>query len=252
MNPPRRFFLEVSPIEGAPRLADSDTAHALRVLRLGEGDRLLGLDGRGHEWCLEVARAERRELQLRALGDAREEPAPGAEGAPLPWIEVCCPLPKASRAETMLSRLTQLGIARYVPLVSERCEPQAREASPARLAKLERTARESLKQCGRLWLPEIALPRSLDEGLGPAKLDVLLDHDAEDSLARLLAATSEKEWTRERPLRLIAGPEGGFSPAERAALEEQGARPARLGPHVLRIETAVEAALAVVVVSTSA
>lgn len=227
-------------------MSPADQQHALQVLRLEAGDRLEGIDGRGNAWELEVESADRRRLALKTLGPARTEPRPGDPGAPLPWIEVWCPLPKGNRAEAMVSRLTQLGLARLVPLVTERSEVQARETSPGRLAKLERTARESLKQCGRLWMPEFADPHDLSRLGAVEGTRVLLDPRAEAKLSRVLGCG---EWTEEQPLVLVAGPEGGLTEAETELLESFGVLPARLAPHVLRIETAVEAALAVAVES---
>ena len=248
MSSPRRFLLARTPLEGAPELLAEDREHALRVLRVSAGDRVLGLDGRGRAWELEVTLAERRRLVLQARGPAREEPPAGAPGAPLDWIEVACPLPKAGRAEDMFDRLTQLGVARLVPLVCERAEPQARELSQGRRKRLERAAREAIKQCGRLWLPELAEPVDFDELLQAPGTRVVLAAKAPRSLAAVLSDSgSGAHWVREAPLTLIAGPEGGFTDEERAALQASGAQTARLAPYVLRIETAVEAALAVAV-----
>lgn len=246
MNSPRRFFLEATPIEGAPTLVAADREHALKVLRMKTGDRLLGLDGRGHGWELEIERATRRELELRALGPPRVEAAAGEPGSPLPWIEVWCPLPKKSRAEAMIGNLTQLGLSRFVPLVTERCEEQARSTSSGRQEKLERAAREALKQCGRLWMPRLEEPRELSSVEGIQGSAFLLDPRGGQRLSELVSARARAGgWTAEDPLILLAGPEGGFSPAECTRLEEQGAKPASTAPYVLRIETAVEAALAI-------
>ena len=245
--PTRRFLLETTPAEGPPRLLPEETEHALRVLRVGVGDRIVGLDGRGHAWPLEVAVAERRHLELRALGDPVEEPPPGAPGATLPWIELHAPLPRGGRAEQMVDRLTQLGLSRLVPLVTARCAPHAREVTAARLEKLRRTAREAIKQCGRLWLPEIAEARPLEPATRASGTRLLLDERAGQSLAELLSTTAGRGWwTQASPLVLFAGPEGGLAPAEVEGLRESGVEPVRLAPYTLRIETAAEAAVAVV------
>lgn len=246
--PTRRFLLEITPAEGSPRLLPEEAEHALRVLRVGIGDRIVGLDGRGHSWTLEVVGAERRHLELRPLGALVEEPPPGAPGATLPWIELHLPLPRGGRAEQMVDRLTQLGLSRLVPLVTNRCAPHAREVTAPRLEKLRRTAREAIKQCGRLWLPEIAEARPLEPATRASGTGLLLDERADRTLAELLATASGREgWSRSSPLLLFAGPEGGLDPAEVDALLESGVKPVRLAPYTLRIETAAEAALAVVV-----
>ena len=80
------------------------------------GDALIGLDGVGGAWPLVVSRAEPRAFEVELDGQPEREPAPGEEGAPLPWIEVCVPFPRGERAEAMVDRLVQLGTAAIRPL----------------------------------------------------------------------------------------------------------------------------------------
>jgi 16S rRNA (uracil1498-N3)-methyltransferase len=247
--PLRRFLLAGDPEQGPPALQEAEVQHALRVLRLGTGDRLLGLDGRGASWPLTVTAIGRGRLELALCGPAEREPEPGTAGAPLEWVELALPLPRGARAESMLDRLAQLGLARLRPLVSERTGPHARELSPGRRARLERTVGEAMKQSGRLWPTRIEAPVPLAEVLAfaaGARAVVLDGADGVPSLAAVLSAGRGAEpWTRAAPLILLVGPEGGFSDDERRALELAGALPARLASATLRSETAAEAALAV-------
>jgi 16S rRNA (uracil1498-N3)-methyltransferase len=240
--PLRRFLLAIAPDAGRPELRPEDAVHALRVLRLGAGDRILGLDGRGAAWPLAVRAVSAGRIELEPAGEPLREPRPGDAGARLPWIEVRVAWPRAGRPEAMLERLAQLGAMRIVAWVGERSGPHGRHAG-ARVERLERVLAEACKQCGRLWLPELGAPL---EGVAPLAAGVagaVLDPAAGD----LLGDWARAELARgARRLCLAVGPEGGLSPAELAALGAQGFRAARLGPHVLRIETAAEAALAIV------
>ncbi len=236
----RRFLLEVTPEEGAPRLVPGDLQHALRVLRLGVGDRLLGLDGVGHAWPLVVRSADRRNLELEPEGARIELPRPGEPGSGLPWIELCAPLPKAGKAEELVSGLTQLGLARLVPLVTERTTGQAREVGEGRLARLTRAAQEALKQSGRLWMPEIAPLEELGQLKSTLRAPLVLSPGASMPLKEAIVGLDPTE-----PISILAGPEGGLSPAEESALVEAGATLVGLGPHILRIETAALAAVAI-------
>lgn len=248
----RRFALTGPPSGRRAELADGEIEHARRVLRLVAGDRLVGLDGQGAAWPLVVRRSDAREFQVECEGDPQVEPAPGEVGARLPWIEVVSALPRGDRAEAMVDRLVQLGVAAIRPLAAERAAPGARGESDRRAERLERIAREACKQSGRLWWAEIHAPETLAAILArPAHIDLVLDPLARPALFTLVAAMVPT-GTREKPLRLWIGPEGGFSPAEDAALDAAGAVRARLAPHVLRIETAAEAAVAVVVARASA
>ena len=240
--PLRRFFLARSPAEGAPELLPEDARHALRVLRVRVGDRLIGLDGRGGAWPLSVASVA-RDLEVRPDGEVRSDPPPGSDGASLPWIEVALSWPKADRSAAMLDRLTQLGAAAIAELSTARSAPGAglREGAPRRRA--ERILREACKQSGRTWLPE------LREAPSPAPAErILLDPSADLDLASWAARSRDRSptlWTRDRPLAVIVGPEGGFAAAEVGGFVDRGAVRLRLGPHTLRIETAAEAAMAI-------
>lgn len=242
----RRFALAGPPEFGVYRLAEGEADHARRVLRLGVGDRLIGLDGAGAAWPLVVARSEARVFEVSGDGEPTREPAPGEHGASLPWIEVATALPRGDRAESMVERLAQLGAAVVRPLLAERTSPEARREGSRRSERLERAAREACKQSGRLWSLAIEDGETPASVLArPALLDLRLDPrvpaQAFDALREL-----DLGGTRASPVRIWIGPEGGFTPAEIRALDGGGARPLRLGPHVLRIETAAEAGLALV------
>jgi 16S rRNA (uracil1498-N3)-methyltransferase len=245
----RRFLLATAPAAGRrPELAAEDEAHALRVLRLRAGDRFEGIDGRGRAWEIEVGRAQREGLELLPQRELAAEPRPGETGARLPWIEVAASLPKGGRAEELVGRLAQLGIARLSPLISARSAEAAREFGGPRRARLQRIALEALKQSGRLWALEIGEAIGLEAlAAGGARELLLLAPHARE---RFFDWTAERRraganWTGARPLCVLAGPEGGFAAEEHARLLECGARELWLGAYVLRIETACEAAAAI-------
>ncbi|MFN0243870.1 MAG: RsmE family RNA methyltransferase [Planctomycetota bacterium] len=240
----RRFFLERTPDEGEPALAAADERHALRVLRLGPGDPLSGLDGAGAEWPLRVVAAGPRELALVVSGAPRRDPAPGEPGSALPWIQLAFPPPRAGRAEELVDHAVQLGAAALAPLVTER----SHVASGERSERWERVARESCKQSGRLWLPVIGPRVSVTEFAPPSARVLVFDPRAPRSLSEWLAEHAPGGATafdRARPLVLVVGPEGGWTEGELDTLAARGAQRLCLSPHILRIETAAEAALAI-------
>lgn len=246
------FFLAPDSTPDHPRLLPEDARHAQRVLRLGQGERLLGLDGRGVRQPLRVRAVRKNALELEAGGAATHEPAPGEEGSALPWFELAVAWPRRNRVEDMLSRLVQLGAAGIRPLAARQRGPGAAPAdAPARLL---RVAREACKQSGRAWLPELGpalSPPELARAHAGATLAVL-DPDAGlpfDTWLRSLRPSPLGIGTRARPIVLVIGPEGGLAEDERAALLEGGASAAWLGPHILRVETAAEAAMAIAAVN---
>jgi 16S rRNA (uracil1498-N3)-methyltransferase len=257
----RRLFLARNPAEGRPELHEDELDHALRVLRLVPGDTLVGVDGRGRAWRLRVASVARRTVELDTLELAGEESVPGSGPAAAPWVTCCVSLPRPGPTEELIDRLVQLGVGAIVPLVTSRSGPHAREFGGARRVRCERIAREALKQSGRLWLPRIEAPSTLEE-LGDALAHgralpgeepsasgddgrvarAVLAPDAEHAfLAWAEARRTEgvRAWT------VIVGPEGGFEPRELDLLAARGVAAGRIARHVLRVETAAEAALSV-------
>lgn len=245
----RRFLLEPASSAGKLELTAADGEHARRVLRLTVGDALVGLDRRGGAWPLRVRAEHRGGLEVESTGDPVFEPEPGAPGAPLPWFELWLSLPRPPRAEPLVERLCQLGAAALVPLLLERTPPRSRNDRPERLGRI---ADEALKQSGRLWPLELGAPSSLAaaiEAREPGAL-IVLDPRAEEALWSVLETLPlngpDHTFKRNRPLALVAGPEGGFTENELEQLTSHNSHRARLAPHILRIETAAEAAAAIV------
>ncbi len=249
-NPPA-FFLEPEASADEPRLLAEEARHAVRVLRLAAGAALVGLDGRGGRQPLRVRAVRKDGLELELAGPLAREPAPGADGAALPWVELAVAWPRRNRVEDMLNRLVQLGLAAIRPLAAKQRGPE--EPPGEAPARLLRVAREACKQSGRAWLPEfepLRTPRQLAADPRAAAVAVL-DPDAAltlDTWLRSLSPSPLGVGTRARPIVLVVGPEGGLTEEERESLREHGASATWLGPHLLRVETAAEAAMAITAV----
>ena len=198
----------------APELAREDRHHLERVLRLRSGDLLTVGDGAGR-W-----RQCRFGDLVEPVGDVL------SVAAPSPALAVGFAVLKGGRSETVVQKLTELGVDRIVPFVAERSVVRWDEVKTARLAeRWRRVAREAVMQCRRLWLPHVEPVRDFgDLDLGGAALAV--------SEGRILAAGENF---------VLVGPEGGWTEAELAAAD----RHVCLGPHIMRAETAAIAAAAV-------
>ncbi|MHC4975520.1 MAG: RsmE family RNA methyltransferase [Planctomycetota bacterium] len=193
--------------------------HAVRTKRLREGEILLLLDGRGTIASARVTRAART-LDLEILSC---ELTPG----PTTDVEICCPAPKAQRASTMIDLLSQAGASAWRPLQTAYTE---QPITPARCERLGRVAQESLKQCRRPWLMEIREPISFEDALGDDARLILADASG--------APLSGTDVEGESSIRVLIGPEGGWRDDELELARERGAKIARFGPHVMRVETA--------------
>ena len=137
----------------------------------------------------------------------------------------------------MAEKAVELGVTRIVPLETERTAGVSSRLKPAHIEKLARVALEATKQCGAAWAPEVEPPAALAEFLARPRQGAgwLADSSGDATPATL----------DDTPLTVVVGPEGGFSPEERADILAAGYRAMALGSHILRFETAALAAAAV-------
>jgi 16S rRNA (uracil1498-N3)-methyltransferase len=215
--------------------------HAAAVRRLRSGERADVSDGAGTlaEGVVTAVGKDSVTLELRAT---RSVPVPQ------PRLVVAQALPKGDRGELAVELMTEVGVDAIVPWSAERSITRWQgDRGERALAKWRATAREAGKQSRRAWLPEIAALAStaaLAKRVSTAACAIVLEADATLKLHEL-------ELPDSGDLMLIVGPEGGVSPAERAALRDAGAFEARLGPTVLRTSTAGAIAAATLLTRTA-
>jgi 16S rRNA (uracil1498-N3)-methyltransferase len=148
---------------------------------------------------------------------------------------------KAAKFEVALQKCTELGVAEFVPLLTERAVRD--EVSEAKRRRWRGILAEAMEQCGGSYLPELAAPQSLSQALArmpPGEIALFpWEETREPSLrAALEEAILQAGSERISEARLFIGPEGGFSPDEAALAERSGARLVTLGRRILRAETA--------------
>ncbi len=151
-----------------------------------------------------------------------------SEPEPYPRVTLVQGIPKASKLEVVVQKLTEIGVDAIVPVRTERSVASAGGAN--RVARLRAVAREAAKQARRAWLPEIPDPITLAEVTFPGL--ALVFH--EEAKVRLTAALVDGVGD----VTLFVGPEGGFTPEEAVDLAARGAVVVSLGPQILRTETA--------------
>lgn len=224
-----RLFVDAPLGEGQPVPLTREQGHYLfAVMRLAPGDAVTVFDGRSGEWTAEVVEAGRRGGALRC----------GARLAPLVpppdlWL-MFAPLKKA-RTDFVVEKAVEMGAARVLPVLTA-----FTNAERVRAERLRAHAVEAAEQCGARYVPEVAEPERLDRLLtewpGSRRL-LWADESRAEGPAPPIAAPP--------PAAILIGPEGGFSEAERARLHAAPfAIAIRLGPRILRAETAAVAALA--------
>lgn len=209
-------------------LTGAEAHHLTAVRRFGPGDRVVLFNGDGHDYPAEIVGTGKKSVTLTVL---RAEPAD--RELPFPLV-VASALPKGDRADFLVEKLTELGVTRFVPLVTARAVVHPKESV---VEKFTRAVIEASKQCGRNRLMAVDLPRTWDAflalpGLPPARV-VLHTGPGLPALAGKGGAA------------IAVGPEGGFTAAEVDAATAAGWQAVSLGPRVLRVETAAIAAAAV-------
>lgn len=238
--PAGRFLVEdVALVPGAELELPAEVAHQVRdVLRLGVGATIRLLDGAGGEYPTEIIALDRKRVAAR-LGERME-----GRADPAVRVVLCVGMLKAAKLEWVLQKGTELGVAAFVPLLTERAVGAADEASEGKRRRWAKIVAEALEQCGGTRLPEIAEPRPLLHALAACPRDGVALIPWEEAGAAPLA-----DVLRERvaemggvafvsEVRLFIGPEGGFSAREVELARRNGARAVSLGPRILRAETA--------------
>ena len=238
----RRFLLkDTLPPEGSGGKLDQrqypdEVKHLSRVLRLKAGDRIQLLDGKG---C--VADAELLDVSGRAIEFSVMKVHQAKRRGP--QIELGQAVLKAQRMDWLLEKLTELGVTRFVPLLTERVVPADTKVEK-RSERWHRICRAAVKQSGNPFLPELYPPQTLAEWLAENRQDgpaiVLAVDDNAPPLLQCLQNISDTNsaLSDSTIIRLAVGPEGGFSAEEMVLLQSAGFVNAGLGDNVLRGETA--------------
>lgn len=209
--------------------------HAARVLRLRDGDAVVLFDGRGGEYDARLAIPARG--QVVAETGARRDPA---RESPL-QVTLVQAVSSGDRMDFTIQKAVELGVAAIQPVFSAKSLVRlSGEREAKKLAHWRRIAIAACEQCGRNWLPAVREAMSVaaySRVPGEAALRLLLSPEGK-------AGLKDVRPRIERAVTLAAGPEAGFSTEEEQVLQRAGFVPVRLGPRVLRTETAALAALA--------
>ncbi|MDR0776421.1 MAG: 16S rRNA (uracil(1498)-N(3))-methyltransferase [Azonexus sp.] len=233
MNLPRFYCREALAPGARVELPAPVARHAVRVLRLPPGAPMLLFDGRGGEYLAHIERIERDRV-LAELADWRDV----ERESPLA-VTLVQALQAGEKMDFTIQKAVELGVRDIVPVTSRRSVLRlAGERAGKRVAHWQGVAAAACEQCGRNQVPLVAPLENLENWLArPADgaLRLMLAPDAQQTLAELPPAGC---------IQLLIGAEGGLDPQEVTAAGQVGFQAVRLGPRVLRTETAGLAALA--------
>ena len=227
---------------GALVLDREEGHHLSHVLRVREGDVVIVFDGRGRRAQARVGRVGKSLVLELLTGTEQQQPEPLR-------VTLYQAVIKGNRMDLLIEKAAELGATTIVPLMTERTVVRLAGAQgEERCERWQRIAIGAAKQCGQDWLPEIAPVVGLDGALGRIRGEALcllgsLQSEAPSARAvveaRRAAGLASAAW--------IIGPEGDLTEAEQAACVAAGAVAVRLGPRVLRAETAAIAGLSALV-----
>lgn len=232
-----RLFVDEPLSPGQTIPLDQGRAHYLfMVLRTAVGDPVAVFNGRDGEWTAEITEARKKSGVLTVLGQAAPQLDP-----PDLWL-MFAPIKKA-RTDFIVEKAAEMGARRIVPVLTEFTNSER-----VRVDRLQAHAVEAAEQCGGTFVPEVVDPVRLDtvlDGWGDRQI-MFCDEELAggSSPASPVFADDALNGGRGAPWAILIGPEGGFSAPERSRLHGMDqAHAIRLGPRILRADTAAVAAL---------
>jgi len=216
-------------------LDENAFSHAVRVLRLKQGDSLILFNGEGGEFEAELADVQKKRASA-TIGQFHDKDCE----SPLPIILGQC-ISRGEKMDYTIQKAVELGVTEIVPLFSERCGVKLnQERMEKRLRHWHSVIISACEQCGRNRIPKLHGAISLTDWQQQlnASLKLVLDPTADNTLAILKKPQQD--------VALLIGPEGGLSDDEIAAAIKASFNGIQLGPRILRTETAGLTALSVI------
>ncbi len=239
----RRFFVPPGLLAGRQDNLPPQLARRLAtVLRLKRGDRLLLADGAGRDYEVELTAVSPRSAAAVVVAQRPSPPEPSLE------LVLYQSTIRPQRFELVLEKGTELGVSRFVPVISGRARVRTRspagEGGSPRLQRWLRIVTEAAEQSGRGRVPAVDSPLPFEEAVRSAPGLLLLPWEGER--AQGLRSYLRSLGDRPQVVSLFIGPEGGFAEDEVRLARDAGCAPVSLGPRILRSETAGIVAAALV------
>ncbi|WP_428353085.1 16S rRNA (uracil(1498)-N(3))-methyltransferase [Methyloprofundus sp.] len=214
---------------------DDDSAHYLRsVLRLKKTQEITLFNGAGGEYQGKIVEVSRKRVMIELLSFTDRSVESGLQ------VILGLGISRGDRMDFAVQKSVELGVAQITPLQTERCVVHLKaEKGQNKVRHWQKIAQHAAEQSGRTVRPEVSDVQSIDSWINQqAGLKLFLDPFATQTLRHIQPDDNR--------VTLLAGPEGGFAEQEREIAKQAGFVPVRLGPRVLRTETATLTALTAV------
>ncbi len=232
-----RHFVDAALAEGTVvALPEDAVAHLVRVLRLGLGDPVTLFNGDGFDYPAKICSLSRKAAEVQVLGQR------GVDNESRLHLTLAQGIARGEKMDLIVQKATELGVIRIAPVITERTEVRLdSERAAKRLLHWRGVVVAACEQSGRARVPEVMEPQTLANFVGDTSpgLRFILDPLAEKGIA-------DADIKPGQPVTLLIGPEGGLSERDRLVLRAAGYQGLRLGPRILRTETAGLAALAAI------
>lgn len=233
MRIPRVYESQPLAVGTQIELSDTSVQHAVRALRLRDGDLIRLFNGDGGDYTATLTGVDKR--RARAQVDRVEQRAVESSLS----IHIGQTLSRGERMDYAVQKATEMGASAITPLTSERCEVRLKaEREDKRLRHWQQVAISACEQSQRTRVPDIHEVSALESWINTVEADLklVLHHHTARPLQTMAAPTS---------VALLIGPEGGLTEAEVEAALAAGFEPVAFGPRVMRTETAPVAACAI-------
>ena len=215
-------------------LDDDESRHAVRVLRLAEGDEIEVVDGRGTLYICRIVMAHQHRCAVTIVDTVPQPPHWGHR-----ITLAVAPTKHLDRMEWMVEKCTEMGVDRIIPL---RCHNS--ERTTLKSERLERIAVAAMKQSLKASLPVIDELMPLEQVLAMPNIGQRFIAYCDPALPRDRRKCLAQSYTARTDVMVLIGPEGDFSPEEVDAAMAAGLVPITLGDSRLRTETAALMAVA--------
>jgi 16S rRNA (uracil1498-N3)-methyltransferase len=232
-----RFFVSKDSFHGNKVLLGKDHAHQIRsVLRISVGDHIVILDNQGSEYDVVLTKIRHDEV----VGEVTQKRQ--AAGEPSVQIALFQSLLTREKFEFVLQKGTEVGVSRFVPVITQRTLVRETAIKPEKLDRWQRIITEAAEQSHRGRIPDLSPPVSFEmaiQKLSEFERCLIASESAEvGQHVTLRQALRTDKQTSPGTIAILVGPEGGFTEQEVELAKKNGAIPITLGPRILRTETA--------------